>query len=623
MDGEQGLPRAVLTRAEAGELVAALSGAPASHGHPGAGADGLRALLADYSVTRAILDGAGAGIGVLDPDLRFLYVNDTLAALNGVPADDHIGKSVRDLLPDLDHEPMEVALRSVLDDGRPQLITVTGRTPADSAGEDRWWVNAFHRIEDAEGAVLGVVGIALEVTEAYRVRQLLDRARTRLALLDEAATGIGTTLDVEHTCRELTRLLVPRLADIAAVDVIDASSMSGAVPARGPLRLRRVALTTTPQLGLAAEYFGATDTVIIPQASSAVARCLIEQRPVVSNLPSDPQMAADAPVEGRLERYRSLEMHSAIFVPLSARRDLVGAVILVRAGSSPAFSQEDVDLVADLARRAATSIDNAKRYAREHQTALALQQALLAKPRPPHADVECAARYLPTGSDIEIGGDWYDTVALPGGKTLLAVGDVMGHGFEAAATMSEYRSLLRTLAFQSDRPEVILAEAQRIVDALDIERVATCIVAVVDPGARTCSFANAGHMPPLLLHPDGRRELLDLPIDPPLGVSRDHGYLGATVRFEPGSVLLCYTDGLVERRGEDIEACLARLADVALDPAEPLPCLIDTLLGRFDAAGSEDDVAILAARLLPMPAAAPADGAPPPPDLIKIRISGN
>jgi len=617
VDGEQGLPRAVLTRAEAGELVAALSGDPDSRADPGA--DGFRALLSDYSVTRAIVDGAGAGIGVLDPDLRFLYVNDALAALNGVPAEDHFGKSVRDLLPDLDHVPMETALRAVLDDGRPQLVTVTGRTPADAAGESRWWANAYHRLEDAQGAIIGIVGVVLEVTETYRVRQLLDQARTRLALLDEAATGIGTTLDVEHTCRELTRLLVPRLADIAAVDVIDVSGVSGAVPAHGSLRLRRVALTTTPALDRAAEYFGSTDAVMIPQASSAVARCLAEQRPVISNLPSDPRLDADAPVEGRVGRYRSLGMHSAIFVPLSARRGLVGAVILVRAGSSPAFSREDVDLVADLARRASTSIDNAKRYAHEHQTALALQQALLAKPRPPHADVECAARYLPTGSDIEIGGDWYDTVALPGGKTLLAVGDVMGHGFEAAAAMSEYRSLLRTLAFQSDRPEVILAEAQRIVDALDIERVATCIVAVVDPVARTCSFANAGHMPPLLLHPDGRRELLDLPVDPPLGVSADHGYLGATVRFEPGSVLLCYTDGLVERRGEDIEDCLARLAGVALDPAEPLAFLIDTLLDCFDPAGSEDDVAVLAARLVPMPAASLEDV--PAPDRINLRIS--
>jgi serine phosphatase RsbU (regulator of sigma subunit) len=305
-------------------------------------------------------------------------------------------------------------------------------------------------------------------------------------------------------------------------------------------------------------------------------------------------------------------MHSAIFVPLTARRDLVGAVILIRAGSSRAFNQDDVDLVTDLARRAATSINNATRYTREHQTALALQQALLTEPRPPHADVECAVRYLPTGADVEIGGDWYDTVALPGGKTLLVVGDVMGHGFDAAAAMSEYRSLLRTLALQSDRPEAILAEAQRIVDVLGFERVATCVVVVMDPAAGICSFATAGHMPPLLLRPDGTRALLDLPVGPPLGVCGWHGYRDTAIEFESGSVLICYTDGLVERRGEDIEDGLARLTDVELDPAKPLPQLIDTLLGRFDPVAGEDDVAILAARLLPPQV--------PSPDRISARV---
>jgi len=562
-------------------------------------ADQLLALLTDYTLTRAILDGTGAGIGVVDPDLRFLYVNDALAKLNGVPAAEHFGKSIRELLPELDHQPMEAALRSVLATGNPTLITVSGRTPADPSLESRWWVNAYHRLEDSEGAVLGVVGVVLEVTETYRVRQLLDRARTRLALLDEAATRIGTTLDVEQTCRELARLLVPRLADIAAVEVLDVDGAPGTLPARGSLRLRRVALVTTPSLGKAAKYFGAEGTVMTPQASSAVARCITEQRPVISNLPSDQELDAEAPVEGRVERYRELAMHSAIFVPLTARRDLVGAVILIRVGSSPAFNQDDVGLVTDLARRAATSINNAKRYTREHQTALALQQALLTEPRPPHDDVECAARYLPTGADVEIGGDWYDTVALPGGKTLLVVGDVMGHGFDAAAAMSEYRSLLRTLALQSDRPEAILAEAQRIVDALGFERVATCVVVVADPAAGTCSFGSAGHMPPLLLRPDGTRELLDLPVGPPLGVCDRHGYRDTVIELEPGSVLICYTDGLVERRGEDIEDSLAQLKDVELDPAKPLPQLIDTLLNRFDPAGGEDDVAVLAARLLP------------------------
>ena len=592
----------VLSRAEARELVGGLMA-----GGVGAAAL-LPSVLDDYRVTRAILDGSGAGIGMLDTELRFVYINDALAAMNGVPAAEHLGKRVADVLPELDIEPMERVLQSVLRSGQPQTTTIKGRTPADPSAEYRWWVNAYHRLEDAAGSVIGVVGVAIEVTETYRVRQLLDDARTRLALLDEAATRIGTTLDVDDTCKELTRLLVPRLADIAAVDVLDVDGAPGALPAHGSLRLRRIALTTTAALSKAAKYFGAAGTVIEPQASSAVARCLTEQRAVMSNLPGDQELAADAPNAERVAQYRKLGMHSAICVPLTARRDLVGAVILVRAGASPEFSQQDVDLVSDLARRAATSINHAKRFAHEHQTALVMQQALLAEPRPPHSDVQCASRYLPTGADIEIGGDWYDTVALPGGKTLLVIGDVMGHGVEAAAAMSEYRSLLRTLALQSEAPERILAEAERIADGLAFDRVATCVVAVVDPETRTCRLASAGHMPPLLIQPDGQCSLVELPVDPPLGVGVDvrvgvgerTAYRGKTIGFEPGATLLLYTDGLVERRDEDIEERLDALSRLAPDPQRPLEQLVDSVLSRLVPHGSEDDVAVLAARLLPM-----------------------
>jgi PAS domain S-box-containing protein len=558
-------------------------------------------VLDDHKVARAILDGSGAGIGVLGPDLRYLYVNDALAALNGIPAAQHVGRLIPELLPDLDFEPMEKVLLAVLRDGRPQYTTVTGRTPSDPSAEPRWWVNAYNRLEDEHGAVLGVVGVVIEVTETYRVRQLLDRARTRLALLDEAATRIGTTLDVDHTCKELTRLLVPRIADLAAVDVLDLDGAPGVLPARGSLRLRRVALSSTARLGRAAKQFGAIGHVLLPQASSTVARCLTEQRPVIASLLNDQDLAADVPDPAWLAQYRKLGLHSVMFVPLTARRDLVGVVILVRAGTSPEFSQEDVDLVADLARRAATSINHAKRYAHEHQTALALQRALLAAPRQPHPDIKTASRYLPTGVDIEIGGDWYDTVALPGGKSLLVVGDVMGHGFEAAAAMSEYRSLLRTLALQSDQPGWILTEAERIADALAFARVATCLVAVVDPATRTCGFANAGHLPPLLVRPDGGCELVRMPVDPPLGVGPRlggaTGHQQSSIAFEPGATLLFYTDGLVERRGKDIEECLAALTRLDLDPERPLEQLLDTVLSRFDVGAGEDDVAVLAARL--------------------------
>jgi serine phosphatase RsbU (regulator of sigma subunit) len=172
--------------------------------------------------------------------------------------------------------------------------------------------------------------------------------------------------------------------------------------------------------------------------------------------------------------------------------------------------------------------------------------------------------------------------------------------------MSEFRSLLRTLALQSDAPEQILTEAERIADALAFDRAATCVVAVVDAERRTCRFANAGHMPPLLIRPDGTSALVRLPIDPPLGVGTILGgrtsYRGETVEFEPGSTLLFYTDGLVERRGKDIDDCVSALTTLDLDPRRPLEMLLDTVLSRFLPQGAEDDVAVLAARLLPVPA---------------------
>jgi PAS domain S-box-containing protein len=587
--------RPVLSRSRARELVGALTAGGLD------AAAVLPSVLDDYRVTRGILDGSSAGICVVDPGLRYVYVNDALAAMNGLPAVEHLGRRVPEVLPDLEFTPLKQVLLSVLREGRPQVATMSARAPSDPTGEPRCWVSAYHRLDDGAGTVIGVVAVVLEVTETYRVGQLLDAARNRLALLDDAATRIGTTLDVEHTCKELTRLLVPRFADVAAVDVPDADGAQAVLPARGPLRLRRVALSATGPMSLVSKVCGVVGTAYEPQLSSSMAQCLTQQRPVIADLRSDSGMASLASTQEVIALGRELGLHSAMFVPLTARRNPVGVLALVRAGGSPPFSEEDLDLVCDLARRAATSIHHARRYTHEHQTARVLQQALLAKPRPPHSDLQCASRYLPTGADIEIGGDWYDTVALPGGKTLLVVGDVMGHGSEAAAAMSEYRTMLRTLALRNDEPDVLLNEAQRTAEGLDFDRVATCLAAVVDPGAHSCVLANAGHMPPLLISADGSRGLIEVPVGPPLGVGAlpagRERYRPISVAFEPGATLLLYTDGLVERRDRDIEDCLGELARLDVDPRRPLEQLLDAVLNRFRAQDSEDDVAVLAARL--------------------------
>ncbi|PYC75820.1 hypothetical protein C7C46_23375 [Streptomyces tateyamensis] len=557
----------------------------------------LDLLLTDYRLLRQILDRATVGVAVLDTQLRYRYVNSTLAAMNGVSAEQHIGRQIAEVVPGIDVAAAEEALRAVLADGVPRLHTVEGTTASDPATESRWWHNAYHRLDDPRSPEgpnaepLGLVAVILEITEDRRIRQALDGARTRLALLDEAATRITTTLDAEQAAQELTRLLVPRLADAAAVDVLEPTPHDN-----GGLTMRRLSLSTTPELVGAGRYFGAAGALLHPQPGSALASCVTGQAPIVFSHPTDEEVRRLATTSHRLTWYRRLGLHSAVFVPLTAGGAPIGVVSLGRAGSSPEFTADEVELISELADRAGSGISNAQRYAHEHESALALQRALLAEPMTPHPNIECALRYLPAGATAEVGGDWYDTVALPGGHTLLVVGDVMGHGLDAAAAMSEYRSLVRALALQRRSPAGILNEAERILDALTPERVATCVLALVDPVKLHTTFATAGHLPPLHLTDDGTAQLVDLPIGPPLGAGVG-GYQQLTLPFGPGATLLLYTDGLIERRGTDIEDSLTTLRNLPLDPTAPLEHLIDTALTGLAAGHGEDDVAVLAARL--------------------------
>ena len=557
---------------------------------------------------RRILDGAGVGVAVLDPSLRYTYVNRALAGYNGFPPEAHIGRSLAEILPDIDVEPLERMLRQVLADGAPRSTTVEGVTNASRDSELRWFHNAYHRLETESGEPVGVVAMVLEITEDRRIRERLDRARARLSALDSAAAQIGTTLDMQQTCKELTRVLVPQLADLAAVDILEAERDRPAPPPSpspdpagtgSPLRMRRLALSTRAGLVKAGRYFGTPGAAIEVQASSLHARCVETRKPVIANSPSDEQLLRDAPNADRLNRYRRLGLHSAMAVPLIAHREVFGVAMLVRSGDTPPFGTEDADFAAAVVARAASGISHAQRFAREHETALTLQRALMSEPTSPHPDVECAGRYLPAGAGAEVGGDWYDSIALPDGRTLLAVGDVMGHGLEAAATMAEYRSMTRTLALQGWSPERILARAQRTMEALGRERVATCVLAEVDPVAGLVRLAAAGHLPPLLLAPGRPSRLVRLPLDPPLGVGTQD-YHGTTLRLPPGGALLLYSDGLVERRGEDIDDGLNALAALELDPAAPLEKLLDAALARLSVRQEEgfDDVAVLAARVI-------------------------
>ncbi|MGA5898351.1 SpoIIE family protein phosphatase [Streptomyces venetus] len=548
----------------------------------------------EYKILRDVLDGTAAAVAIMDERLRFRYVNDALARMSGVARDAFLGRTMGEVLPDIQRS--EDTLRMILGDGTPRALSVTGTTRAPSPFRQRQWSAVYHRLEYGD-RVLGLCGIAVEVSGLRQYMDDLERAHQRLALLDTAATRVGTSLRVEQTCAELADFVVPSLADRASVRIVDTEEADDLPPpAPGVLRLRVMASAGGPdivaRIGLTARagyYFD------VPR-DSPVRSCLNTGRPWVGNLASDDVLLKMLRTPLDVEVVREVGIHSIVVVPLPTREHPVGVLYLCRAGDSAPFTDEDVVVAQELAARAAVSIDNARRYTLEHTMALELQRALMSEPGTPHPDVETASRYLPAGQRALVGGDWFDSMALPCGRTLQVMGDVMGHGFTAAVAMSQYRSLMRTLAASGAPVERILQEADHRLASIGIDRVATCLLALVDPLAGTCTFAGAGHPPPVLLHPDAPAELVHVPTGPPLGTDLG-GYEAATLPLEPGSVLLMYTDGLIEDRRRDIDSSLRRLTHLRLDIDGPLESIVDALVARLVHGTTEDDVTLLAARL--------------------------
>ncbi len=455
-----------------------------------------------------VMADTAAGVGIVDADLRYLYVNPALARMNGVPAEEHIGRSIREILPSVDDR--EEVMHQVLADGRSREVTSSGHTRAPSGLERRYWDCVFHRVE-YDGRIIGVAGIVLEVSAARQEQHDLERARERLAMLDTAATRIGTTLEVDTTCGELAEFVVPVLADVATVEVfpVEQTDLARTTAPGSRLRLRRAAVAAVPSLKEAVKELGEPGEYIEFQESSQISRSMATGLSAILNLPSDQQMAHSAPSPERVAVYRYLGLHSAVVIPLTARGAPLGALTMARVGDSPAFTEEDVTAAQDLAGRAAISLDNARRYTREHGIALELQRALLSEPNSPHPGIEVASRYLPAGSSALVGGDWYDTIRLPYGRTLLAMGDVMGHGVEAAVDMSNYRSMLRVVGSADLPPHRILRQLDTMISDTQEGRPASCLLALADP-SRGRTVLRPGGPPATRDRAPGRRRR-DLP----------------------------------------------------------------------------------------------------------------
>ncbi|MEU9119906.1 PP2C family protein-serine/threonine phosphatase [Streptomyces sp. NPDC048506] len=400
----------------------------------------------------------------------------------------------------------------------------------------------------------------------------LARVLARLRVVEEAAERIGTTLDEQTTCAELSRFLCRHLCDAAAVDLLS----EDVTAARDPVRpaLRRVASAGLVKV-LQARF--TDDGTGPPDGGPPLLRALAEGRPI----------AVGAVLSGGMSA-------QALSVPLVAHGRRYGALLALRAGGS--FADEEVTTVHHVARLAAAHLAHARRYASVQRTAMDLQRALLAEPGRPHPNLELATRYLPSGTSALVGGDWFETVRLHYGRTLLVMGDVMGHGLDAAVDMNAYRSTLRYVASTDLPPHRVLRQLDTAVAEDESRRPATCLLARIDPARGIAGFASAGHLPPVVFGPDGTADLLRVPVGPPLGTGIG-GYDMVTRTLTPDDTLLMFTDGLVERRGEDIDASLARLARLRLPAGAGVEEALDEALLHLDGMHAEDDVAVLAARM--------------------------
>ncbi|MFD4261602.1 SpoIIE family protein phosphatase [Streptomyces sp. NPDC058534] len=580
------------------------------------GGRGLLFLAADARAAQkvrgahALLDGLFAGspvgLAVFDADLRFQQVNPALEAMNGVPREEHLGRRLGEVLPGVNSDQMEAAMRRVLVTGHPVInFRRIGRTPASE--RERVWFCSYFRIDDPAGTALGVSASIIDVTAHQNGAPDTAVGRQRLEVLNESSIRVGTTLDVARTGQELTTIVVPRLASTATVDVlIDVTK--GGEPADGLAGgSEMVRLGKSPAHGSAvADLLAPVGHLLRFPPAAPYAKALTDRRPFLLPFIDADTIAPAARHTPTPERLLRHGVHSMLMVPLVARGLVFGTLTLLREGDSPPFDSGDLDVVTDLASHAALCIDNARLYHREHDTALTLQRSMLRRPEPPEG-IEIAHRYKPASDVNEVGGDWYDLVDLGAGRASIVIGDVMGHGISAAAVMGQMRTTVRALAYLHLPPDQLLHHLDRTLQELDDPVIATCLYGVLDPAAGTCRLVRAGHPPPVLIPPDGIARLLDLPAGPPLGIG-GIPYEATDVPFPPGSTLALFTDGLVEVRGLDLDDRLAELTALLTGRRAPLGRLCDRIFRRFAPVPAEDDIALLVVRSVSKRSTAPQGG---------------
>jgi PAS domain S-box-containing protein len=543
-------------------------------------------------VTR-VLEAMPAGFYNLDRDWRFTHINAEAERLLGRGREDLLGKVLWDAWPAANDSDFEENYRRAVRTGLPVSFDAYYPPPLNGWYELRAWPTPD-----------GLSVYFLEVTERRQVQQQAERAAERLALLARVSAELANTLDVVAATSRLPGIVVPALADFCVLTVIGPDGHPRDVgtwhvdPASRPLlaRYAEVRLDAMP-------------------ITAPVARALHTGEPATF---SGAEVLDVLPPGPARELLALLAPSTEVALPLRARGRTIGLLtLLYSAGHVP--SADDIAVAQDVADRAGLALDNARLFSAQQQLAEGLQRSLLTEPpEPDHAEI--AVRYLPAAEAARVGGDWYDAFLQPGGTTMLVIGDVVGHDTEAAAAMGQLRGLLRGIATYSDAgPVEVLRGLDASMTTLETRTLATAAIArfeqtpdELERGVTRMRWANAGHLPPLVINPDGTvAELASWRGDLLLGVDADARRRESVVTLDRGATVLLYTDGLIERRDADLDGGMVRLRDALIELADlPLDEMLDELLDRLVHGRPDDDVALVAVRLHRQDGPRPAEAGP-------------
>ncbi|MEU1472642.1 SpoIIE family protein phosphatase [Streptomyces sp. NPDC005761] len=535
-----------------------------------------------YEHHDAVLHAVREGVLIIDADGRLALANDEARRLLGLPSDAE-GRAVTAL-------GLDPATAGLLASGR--LATDEVRP----AGNRLLAVNL--RPTGERGGPPGTVATLRDTTELQAVTGRAQTVRERLLLLYRAGARIGTTLDVTTTAQELAEVAAPGFADCATVDLAD-SVLRGEEPEPPAGNVMDMRRTAASGVGPDHPLYPLGRVIGFVPTSAGGIGSSSGHTWVVPDLAASEQWRLPDPEQA--VRIMEYGFHSLLSVPLHARGVILGMANFWRAQTEAPFDAEDLSFAEELVARAAVSVDNARRYTREHEMAVTLQRSLLPSGLPEQNALDVAYRYLPAQAGV--GGDWFDVIPLSGARVALVVGDVVGHGLHAAATMGRLRTTVHNFSTLDLPPDELLGHLDELVVRMDQGEEAggggitgaTCLYAIYDAVSGRCSVARAGHPGPALVLPDGTVEFPEIPAGLPLGIG-GMPFEATELEVPEGSRLVLYTDGLVERRGQDIddgmEQLRSALAGHERTPEETCDVVLEALLPSRPG----DDVALLVAR---------------------------